>query len=106
MSDSKELNEFTLADVAGGFYQDKQLQCKNCGKTFILSAEKQRFYSERGFINESRLCDECKQARYGQRPMFAAVCAKCGKEIYVPFKPLEGRPIYCQNCLDTMNHEV
>jgi CxxC-x17-CxxC domain-containing protein len=32
------------------------------------------------------------------RQMHKAVCADCGKECKVPFKPVEGRPIYCREC--------
>jgi len=32
------------------------------------------------------------------RQMFKAVCADCGKETEVPFKPTEGRPVYCREC--------
>ena len=35
---------------------------------------------------------------FGQREMHKAVCADCGKECEVPFKPKEGRPVYCREC--------
>ncbi|MGH7753114.1 MAG: CxxC-x17-CxxC domain-containing protein [Gemmatimonadales bacterium] len=34
----------------------------------------------------------------GPREMHAAVCSDCGKETTVPFKPTEGRPVYCRDC--------
>ena len=34
----------------------------------------------------------------GPREMHKAVCADCGKETEVPFKPTEGRPVYCREC--------
>ncbi|HTY14074.1 MAG TPA: CxxC-x17-CxxC domain-containing protein [Methanoregulaceae archaeon] len=36
---------------------------------------------------------------YGPREMTKTVCSDCGKECEVPFKPTEGRPVYCQECL-------
>ena len=30
---------------------------------------------------------------------FKATCSNCGKDIYVPFEPEPGRPIYCKECL-------
>ncbi|MCK4437513.1 hypothetical protein KAV47_00440 [Candidatus Bathyarchaeota archaeon] len=30
--------------------------------------------------------------------MHKAICSDCGKECEVPFKPTEGRPVYCQEC--------
>jgi len=32
------------------------------------------------------------------REMHKATCADCGKETEVPFKPTEGRPVYCRDC--------
>ena len=34
----------------------------------------------------------------GPRQTFKAVCSDCGKECDVPFKPTQGRPVYCQEC--------
>jgi CxxC-x17-CxxC domain-containing protein len=34
------------------------------------------------------------------REMHKAVCADCGKECEVPFKPTEGRPVYCRDCYE------
>ena len=32
----------------------------------------------------------------GPREMHKATCAECGVECEVPFKPTEGRPVYCK----------
>ncbi|NYZ79513.1 DNA-directed RNA polymerase [Candidatus Micrarchaeota archaeon] len=34
----------------------------------------------------------------GPREMHKAVCSECGAECEVPFKPTEGRPVYCREC--------
>jgi CxxC-x17-CxxC domain-containing protein len=34
----------------------------------------------------------------GPREMHKATCADCKKECEVPFKPTEGRPVYCRDC--------
>ncbi|WP_048107096.1 CxxC-x17-CxxC domain-containing protein [Methanosarcina barkeri] len=33
------------------------------------------------------------------REMTKVVCSDCGVETEVPFKPTEGRPVYCRECL-------
>jgi CxxC-x17-CxxC domain-containing protein len=33
-----------------------------------------------------------------EREMFKAVCSKCDKECEVPFKPDEGKKVYCKDC--------
>ena len=34
----------------------------------------------------------------GPREMHKVICSDCGQECEVPFKPTEGRPVYCQEC--------
>jgi len=41
---------------------------------------------------------EEKEVDSFQREMHKAVCADCGKECEVPFKPIEGRSVYCRDC--------
>ncbi len=35
---------------------------------------------------------------FGDRQMHKAVCADCGQECEVPFKPSGDRPVYCREC--------
>ena len=32
------------------------------------------------------------------REMHKAVCSKCGKDCEVPFKPIEGKSVFCKEC--------
>ncbi len=34
----------------------------------------------------------------GPREMHKATCSECGNECEVPFKPKEGRPVFCRDC--------
>ena len=45
-------------------------------------------YGDRNYGNRDR----------APREFFKAVCSDCGKECEVPFKPTEGRPVYCRDC--------
>lgn len=87
-------------------YEDKVLICEECGKEFIWTAGEQEFYAERGFVNQPKRCKECRAARKAggkaPREMYDAICAKCGKPCKVPFKPTEGRPVYCSECFAQM----
>ncbi len=84
-------------------FEDKTLVCKDCGQEFVFTAGEQEFYASRGFENEPQRCKACRDARKnatrGTREMFTAVCASCGKEARVPFKPREDRPVYLQRVL-------
>lgn len=33
-----------------------------------------------------------------KKPMYKAVCADCRKECELPFRPQEGRPVFCKEC--------
>jgi len=93
-------------------FQDKSIQCSDCGATFTFTADEQELYASRGFVNDPKRCLSCRQARkserggngsYGsgyraRREMFPATCAECGKDTEVPFEPREGRPVYCRDC--------
>ena len=91
-------------------FQDKLLQCSDCGQEFTFTAGEQEFYSSRGLLNEPGRCPECRTARRrerrggygGSRGVHSAICAACGVETTVPFEPTEGRPVYCKDCYSKM----
>lgn len=92
--------------------QDKTLNCRDCGADFVFTAAEQDFFAEKGFTNEPGRCPDCRRARkernnggFGrsgggrpQREMHPAVCAACGKDTQVPFRPSGDRPVYCSDC--------
>ena len=87
-------------------FEDKTLVCKDCGKEFVWTAGEQEFYASRGFENQPQRCKACRDARKngvrpagtGERKVYDAVCASCGKACKVPFQPREDRPVYCSDC--------
>jgi len=91
-------------------FQEKTLQCADCGADFAFTAEDQEFFQSKGYTNEPKRCPSCRQTRkternasrgnsYGlPRQMFPATCAECGKDTEVPFEPTTGRPVYCSDC--------
>lgn len=90
-------------------YEDRSIQCADCGITFTFSAQEQEFFASKGYTNEPKRCPSCREARKiarggapsaprVRRQMFPAVCAQCGKETEVPFEPRQGRPVYCSDC--------
>ena len=48
-------------------YQDKTLQCRDCGQDFVFTAGEQEYYAQKGFTNEPRRCPSCRQARKAQQ---------------------------------------
>ena len=35
---------------------------------------------------------------FGPREMHKATCSECKQQCEVPFKPTEGKPVYCKEC--------
>ncbi|MEG0179680.1 MAG: zinc-ribbon domain containing protein [Oscillospiraceae bacterium] len=86
-------------------YNDKTIVCKDCGQEFVFTVSEQEFFAEKGFTNEPQRCKPCRDLKKqnsrgngGDRQMFDAVCASCGKACKVPFDPRNDRPVYCSDC--------
>ncbi|MGE5707161.1 MAG: zinc-ribbon domain containing protein [Bacteroidota bacterium] len=89
--------------------QDKIITCRECGAEFTFSVGEQEFYAQKGYTNEPGRCPTCRANRKamtggaprrtgGDREMFPATCAECGAETRVPFRPTQGKPVYCSDC--------
>jgi len=107
-------------------FQDRTLNCADCGGTFVFTAGEQEFYQGRGFSDPKR-CPSCRAARKGNRQqgrsqpswagdyggyggssggyrersprqMYDIICADCGQPAQVPFQPRDDRPVYCRDC--------
>jgi CxxC-x17-CxxC domain-containing protein len=90
---------------------DQTLTCSDCGAQFSFTESEQEFYASKGFSAPVR-CPDCRAARkaarqggssygggsYGERQMYPAVCAQCGKDTQVPFQPRGDKPVYCSDC--------
>lgn len=81
-------------------YQEEKLICEECGCEFIFTIGEQEFYAEKGLTNKPKRCTECRKARKQKhkRKLYDAVCSKCGVNTQVPFRPIEGKEIFCRDC--------
>ena len=90
-------------------YDDKTLNCKECGEEFIFTSGEQEFYAEKGFVNEPQRCKPCRDARKQslrpEREIFEATCASCGGVAKVPFRPRDDRDVFCSECFAKMKEE-
>jgi len=105
--------------------QDKEIQCYDCGATFVFTVAEQEAFQAKGYTNTPKRCPACRTARKErqgsegfrnsnsnsnfsnasyrpQRQLFPATCARCGKSTEVPFEPREGRPVYCRECYSSV----
>ena len=89
-------------------FQDKVLKCIDCGADFVFTAGEQLFFHDKQFKNEPKRCKTCKAKRSSSlgpasggnysRVETRTKCSGCGKETTVPFKPTQGRPVFCREC--------
>jgi CxxC-x17-CxxC domain-containing protein len=89
-------------------FQDRTLRCADCGSDFVWTAGEQAFFADKRFTNEPKRCKACKAKRVQRRAVdpaaghdrteTRATCSACGKETTVPFRPSQGRPVYCRDC--------
>jgi CxxC-x17-CxxC domain-containing protein len=86
-------------------YKDRVLKCIDCGAEFVFTSGEQLFFSDKGFKNEPKRCKPCKTKRSQslsdhsrQRVETTTTCSQCGKQTTVPFKPTQGRPVFCREC--------
>ncbi len=91
-------------------FQDRFLKCADCGTDFVFTAGEQQFYHEKDFKNEPKRCKACKVKRQNSpsergvpsgRVETSAICSQCGRETTVPFRPTQGRPVFCRECFQT-----
>src|SRR4029453_3354459 len=95
-------------------FQDKNLICVDCGTEFLWTAGEQLFFADKNFKNEPKRCKGCK-AKRAARPSGGGGgggmaretvetptnCSACGKETTVPFRPTQGRPVFCRECFQS-----
>ncbi len=84
-------------------FQDRILTCSDCGTEFVFTSGEQQFFQAKNFKNEPKRCKVCKSKRQGApqgagKTETMTVCSQCGRETTVPFKPTQGRPVYCREC--------
>ena len=105
-------------------FVDRLLKCSDCGSDFIFTAGEQLFFFDRQFKNDPKRCKLCKAKRAGlgrgdaaqmaalagqpgaataltlplSRTETRTECSACGIETTVPFRPTQGRPVFCRSC--------
>jgi len=83
-------------------FADRTLTCVDCGTEFVFTAGEQVFFHEKEFKNDPKRCKRCS-AKHHKRPPrpgqeARVTCAECGVDTTVPFKPRNGKPVFCRVC--------
>jgi CxxC-x17-CxxC domain-containing protein len=98
-------------------FKDRIITCIECGEEFVFSAGEQKFFALKNLVNDPRRCKNCKvqrNANGASRGGFfmgsgcrsfvkhetLATCSQCGKQTTLPFRPTQGRPVFCRDCFN------
>ncbi len=98
-------------------FNDKTVTCSDCGAAFVVRALEQHRQAMAGYRRDAEACPSCRATQastasrrtplprsrrgtgsVGTRTLFPAVCAACGRQTRLPFKPRGDRPPYCSEC--------
>jgi len=47
-------------------FQDKSIQCSDCGTIFTFTAGEQEFFASKGLTNEPKRCPQCRKSKRQQ----------------------------------------
>ena len=85
-------------------FEDKELECKECGKRFVFSAQEQEFFQKKGFEHEPARCPDCrkKKRQIIEKEMTEITCANCGKQTKALINIKKNIPIYCRECFEKL----
>lgn len=81
--------------------------CSKCGNQcevpFKPTGERPVFcsncFEHQGKISPQRAGgSDFARPSFDAKPMFQATCSTCGNKCEVPFRPMEGKPVYCKQC--------
>jgi len=84
-------------------FVDREVTCIDCGAKFVFTTGEQIFFHKKHFQSTSKHCAQCKVKRNRgfRKPVCSEtpiMCAQCGSETTVPFKPTHGKPVLCRAC--------
>lgn len=81
-------------------FEDINLWCKDCHKSFVFTALEQEHYAAEGYKNIPSRCPSCREAKYEKPALkfYEGVCYKCKRPAKVPFEPSDPKTIRCTRC--------
>ena len=107
---SRKFTDNSFGDRDGGRPAMHSATCSECGVNcelpFRPSGDRPVFCSDcfgkqKGGNNDrpNRFSnDRHERPSFGDKPRYDAVCDKCGASCQLPFRPREGKPVFCRNC--------
>ena len=112
MSDFKRKNSFggkrnfNKSNFKNDRPQMHQATCEQCGKScevpFRPTGSKPVYCRDCFNNNDSQSFDTRRNDRSqsSDRQMFDSVCSRCGENCKLPFRPTQGKDVFCSRCFD------
>ena len=92
-------------------FQDKTLNCVDCGDRLHLDGRRaallrrqelqERAEALQGLQGQARGAPAGAGGVGRERVETTTNCSACGKETTVPFRPTQGRPVFCRECFQS-----
>ena len=106
---SRKFTDNSFGDRDGGRPAMHSATCSECGVNcelpFRPSGDRPVFCSDcfgkqKGGNDRPNRFSNARHERpsFGDKPRYDAVCDKCGASCQLPFRPREGKPVFCRNC--------
>jgi CxxC-x17-CxxC domain-containing protein len=99
---------FTFSESEQAFFKEKGFdnEPQRCPECRAIKKQQQSGGNNRGSYgsgNRNSYGGSSYGNSYGRadREMFPAICAECGKETSVPFRPSGDKPVYCSSCFQS-----
>jgi len=80
--------------------KDRTITCKSCGNDFVFTAREQEFFAKKGFSNEPKNCNKCREKAKKDRKAREnyITCKSCGKTEKVSFQLVGTEYLLCDDC--------
>jgi len=90
-------------------FNDKEIQCKECGTAFMWTGGEQEFFASKGLVNMPSRCPICRkkaEVKHDYATNFDIECKKCHKKSKSPFNPDDPENVLCQECFDKQKSQT
>lgn len=84
-------------------FEDKKLECEECGTEFLWDASEQAYFEKKGFKKVPKRCRACRakkkiQEKEEKENEKEITCVKCGKKSFITTELAPDEEALCLEC--------
>lgn len=102
--DDEQIKAVENPTVQNEKFQDMDISCKTCQRTFTWKAGEQEHYKNKGFTKKPQKCSSCrdKANKLRDQNMFYVHCAFCDNDAVFISPPPKDRVAICSQCYNKL----